>query len=87
MFYLAEFYLPAGASLADVAERARAGVAQAAGAGAQVSFVPAIFVPSDESCFVLYRAGSAVQVIAAGTEAGLVFDRVVEALASEAPDY
>jgi len=82
MLYLAEFYLPGGASLAAVVRRARAGAAEAARAGAKACFVRAIFVPRDESCFVLYLAGSAEEVTAAGVLAGLEFDRVAEALAS-----
>lgn len=51
MLYLAEFYLPAGASLTGVARRARAGAAQAARTGAQVRFIQPVVVPQDESCF------------------------------------
>ena len=81
MLYLAEFYLPAGASLTGVARRARAGAAQAAArTGAQVRFIQAVFVPHDESCFALYQASSAEEVTAAGALAGLEYDRVVEAL-------
>ena len=80
MLYLAELYLPRGASLADVARQARAGVEGATGTGPPIRFVQAIFVPLDESCFVLYQAGSAADVTAAGTRAGLTFDRVAPAL-------
>jgi Protein of unknown function (DUF4242) len=82
MLYLAEFYLPAGASLTGVARAARAGAAQAAQAGAQVRFIQAVFVPQDESCFALYQAGSPEEVTAAGALAGLEYDRVAEALAA-----
>jgi Protein of unknown function (DUF4242) len=82
MLYLAEFYLPAGASLTGVARQARAGAAQAARTGAQVRFIQAVFVPHDESCFALYQASSAEEVTAAGALAGLEYDRVVEALAA-----
>src|ERR1700680_4543655 len=82
MLFLAELYLPRGGSLADVARLARAGAAAAAGAGPEVRFVQAIFVPLDESCFVLYHAESAADVTAAGTRAGLNFDRVAAALAT-----
>jgi len=80
MLYLAEFYFPGGAALADVARLARAGAAEASRAGAQVRFVRAIFVPRDENCFALYQASSAQAVATAGTLAGLVFDRIAEAL-------
>ncbi len=80
MLYLAEFYLSGSACLADVAGRARAGADEAARTGAEVRFVQAIFVPQDESCFAVYRAGSVQEVTAAGGLAGLVFDRIVAAV-------
>lgn len=80
VLYLAEFYLPSSAILADVTARARTGAEQAARAGADVRFVQAIFVPQDESCFAIYRAGSARDVTTAGRQAGLVFDRIVAAV-------
>ena len=80
MFFLAELYLPAASSLARVTRRARAGAAQAAGAGADIGFVEAIFLPRDESCFLLYQAGCAADVTAAGVLAGLAFDRVTDAM-------
>ncbi|HTS96395.1 MAG TPA: hypothetical protein VMI33_07215 [Streptosporangiaceae bacterium] len=82
MLYLAEFYLPAGTTLASVAQRARAGAERAAGSGADISFVEAIFLPQDESCFVLYQAHRAADVTAAGSLAGLAFDRVTDAMVS-----
>lgn len=82
MFYLAEFYLPAGSTLASVASRARAGAEQATGTGADIIFVEAIFLPQDESCFVLYQARCAADVTAAGSATGLAFDRVTDAIIS-----
>ena len=81
VLYLAEFYLAGNISLAGVVRQARAGAAEAALAGVDVRFVRAIFAPQDETCFALYQADSAEDVTAAGARAGLVFDRVVEALA------
>ena len=80
MLYLAEFYLPEHTALAAVARRARAGAARAAGSGADIRFVQAIFIPTDESCFAVYSAGSDQDVTAAGNLAGLVFDRIVTAV-------
>ena len=80
MFFLAEFYLPAGGALADVAQRASAGAAAACTAGAPVRFVQAVFVPTEETCFALFEAPSAAAVSAAGSAAGLEFDRVTAAL-------
>jgi hypothetical protein len=85
MFYLAEFYLPAGSTLADVVRQARAGAEQAAGTGIDIAFVQAIFLPRDENCFVLYRALRAADVTAAGSLAGLAFERVTGAVTSHAP--
>ena len=82
MLYLAEFYLAAGASLAEVVARARAVRPGAVAAGPEVTLIQAIFVPSDETCFALYRAGSAAAVCAAGAAAGLEFDRVTPATAA-----
>ena len=82
VLYLAEFYLPGGESLAGVASRARAGAREAARTGTDVRFVRAIFVPRDENCFALYQASSAQAVTTAGALAGLVFDRIAEALTS-----
>jgi hypothetical protein len=81
MLFLAEFYLPAGASVAEVARLARAGALRAAGSGEVPRFISAVFVPSDESCYALYGADSAAQVAAAGAMAGLEFDRVSVAVA------
>jgi hypothetical protein len=78
--YLAEFYLPGEASLTELADRARAGAEQAARDGHDVGLVQVIFVPQDENCFAVYRAGSAADVALAGGLAGLDFDRVVSAL-------
>ena len=80
MLFLAEFYLPRGTDLAGLADRAEAGADQAARTGATVSFVEAIFVAQDEICFAAYLAGSAEQVSAAATMAGLELDRVVPAV-------
>ena len=80
MFFLAEFYLPASAALADVVQRARAGAAAACAAGAPTRFVQAIFVPTEETCFALFQAPTAAAVSAAGSAAGLEFDHVAPAL-------
>ncbi len=79
VLYLAEFYLPGTATLAEVTARALRGAEQAVRGGATVRYVQAIFVPQDESCYALYHAESARDVVAAGAEAGLVFDRIVTA--------
>jgi hypothetical protein len=80
MFFLAEFYLPASADLSDVAQRARTGAAATCSAEAQVRFVQAVFVPTEETCFAVFEAPTAAAVSAAGSAAGLEFDRVTPAV-------
>ncbi len=80
MFFLAEFYLPASASLADIAQQARQGAAAASADVAPVRFAGAIFVRSEETCFALFEAPTAAVVAAAAAVAGLEFDRIAAAL-------
>jgi Protein of unknown function (DUF4242) len=87
MRYLAEFYLPdLGASLAELARRARAGAEQASQAGPAVRFLNAIHAPEDENCLAIYEAGSLAAVRTAGSLAGIVFDRIVEVTTDDASD-
>jgi Protein of unknown function (DUF4242) len=81
MYFLAEFYLRASASLPDIVAQAKAGAAAASAAGEPVRFVQAVFVPPDETCFALYEAAAAAAVSAAGSAAGLEFDRITAAVA------
>jgi hypothetical protein len=80
MFFLAEFYLPASTVLAGVVQRARAGAAAVRAAGAEIRFVQAVFVPTEETCFALFEAPTAAAVSAVGSAAGLDFDRVTPAV-------
>ena len=82
--YLAELYIPASTALAEVAAKARTGAEHAAQTGASVRFLQAIFVPQDESCFVVYAARTAEEVSTAGALAGLTFDRIVPAICEPA---
>jgi hypothetical protein len=81
MLFLAESYLPAGASVAEFVRQARAAAARAAATGNPVSFRQAIFVPQDECCYALFEARAAADVTTAGALAGLEFDRVSLAVA------
>jgi len=77
MRFLAELYLPNGGSgLAELARRAEAGARRVSGRDGTVRFLSAIYLPDDESCFVIYEAESVDCVLAAGTLAGLEFDHV-----------
>jgi hypothetical protein len=82
MLFLAEFYLPAGAHLADIARQARAGAAAVSAAGTPIRFVQATFVASDETCFALFEAQTAAAVPAAAAPARLGLDRVAAATAA-----
>jgi Protein of unknown function (DUF4242) len=80
--FMLEFYIartdPAAAEQA--AERARAAVEALAREGTPVSFLRSIFVPEDETCFLLYEAPSVEAVRLAAERANLPFERVAEAV-------
>jgi hypothetical protein len=79
MRYLGEFYQPDHeADLADLARHASDGAEHASRTGLPVRFVHVIHAPADESCFALYEAESMAAVEAAGSLAGITFDRIVE---------
>jgi Protein of unknown function (DUF4242) len=82
MLFLAEFYLPVNAPLADIAQQARQAAAAMSVKGAQIRFVQAIFIAQDETCFALFEAPTAAVVSAAAATAGLEFDRITAAMAA-----
>lgn len=85
MRYLGEFYQPdRDADLAELAADAREAAAAASKAGPAVRFVHVIHAPADESCFALYEADSIAAVEAAGSLAGIMFDRIVEVATRDA---
>ncbi len=49
--------------------------------GTPVEHQRSVHIPADETCFHFFEAASAEAVGAAGTQAGVVFDRITEALA------
>ena len=59
-------------------ERARAAAETLSGSGHAVRLVRSFFVPDDETCFLLYEAGSADTVRTAMALAGLPCDEVHE---------
>ena len=61
--------------------RARVAAAELTREGTPVRHVRSIFVPEDETCFFLYEAESADAVREAARRAGLVFERIAEAVA------
>jgi Protein of unknown function (DUF4242) len=84
--YLVEHYEPRiGANeLVRVARRARAAAERMAGAGVPVRLLHSLYVPEDESWFLVYEAASAEAVTEAAHEAAIVVERVVEALQIQA---
>jgi Protein of unknown function (DUF4242) len=84
--FLVELY--AAPSNGDaIAEQARAAAETASRSGALVRYLSSIFVPEDETCFLLYEANSLEDVRAAATCAGLVFERVTLAHARDAAKH
>jgi hypothetical protein len=75
--FLVESYA-AGSTAAfdDACERAR----RTASLGAGVTYVNTTFLPGDQTVLHLFEAPSAESVEAAGREAGLQFERIVQAI-------
>ncbi len=61
--------------------RARSSAEMLTSEGIPVRFLRSIFVPEDETCFLLYEAGSADDVREAARRADLQFERVALAVA------
>lgn len=87
--FMAELYVSqADAAGAErVARRVRAATEQLTREGTSIRYLRAIFVPEDETCFVLCEAPSAGAVVAAAERASVRFARIsgaTEAIAEEA---
>ena len=80
--YLVEVYVSRSdaAGAEQGAERARVAAEQLRREGAAVRYVRSIFVPEDETCFLLYEANSVEDVEEAARRAALPLDRVVAAV-------
>jgi Protein of unknown function (DUF4242) len=82
--FVVEFYA-SRSDTADVkrrAQRARLAADALTREGKPVRFVRSIYVPEDETCFLLYEATSCDAVREAAARADLSFQRVARALAS-----
>lgn len=60
------------------AERARRAAAELTREGTPVRYVRSIFVPEDETCFLLFEAGSVGAVREAAHRAALAYEHVAE---------
>ena len=72
-----------GISMDDLGAAQKAAIAKAnemTDAGTNVSYIRSTFAPSDGRCMCLFEAPSDVEVKRLNDEAGLPYDRVVEAL-------
>ena len=79
--FLVELYVShtdAGA-VALGAARARAAAEELTREGTPVRYLRSIYVPEDETCFLLYEAGTATVAREAAGRAGLPFERIAEA--------
>ena len=80
--YLVELYLSrtGAGGLDEAAARARAAATELTCEGVPVRYLRSIFVPADETWFLLYEAASAKAVEEAVERADLPCERVLEAL-------
>ena len=72
-----------GISMEDLGGAQKAAIGKAAemtAAGTEVSYIRSTFAPEDGRCMCLFEAGSDADVKRLNDEAGLPYDRVVEAL-------
>jgi len=81
--YVVESYLPrlSCRELSSFEQRLRRAAEIVSRNGTPVEHVRSVHIPDDETCFHFFEAASAEAVGAAGKQAGLVFDRITEALA------
>lgn len=79
--FLVELFVSRGnaAEVETGAERARLSAEQLTREGTPVRFVRSIFVPEDETCFLVYEAAAAEAVRVALALAALPYERVTEA--------
>jgi Nickel responsive protein SCO4226-like len=81
--YVVEAYVPrlSREELRSFEQRLRDAAEIVSRNGTPIAHLRSVHVPNDETCFHFFEATSAETVGAAGREAGLVFDRITEALA------
>lgn len=85
--WLVECYGPGigEASVAAASDRARAAVEIVRAGGAQIEYLGALVMPTDEAVFHAFAADEMGRVAEASTRAGLRHERIVESVALRAP--
>ena len=85
--YLLELYVSRSdaAAVRRESERARRAAHELAGEGTPVHYLRSIFVPEDETCFLLYQAESIDAVRLAAGRAGLRNARIKVTTSEEIP--
>jgi hypothetical protein len=80
--FMVEVYLPRTdrAQVGAGAERARLAAEALTREGTPVRYLRSMYVPEDETCFVLFAAASADAVRTPARRAALTFEHVVEAV-------
>jgi hypothetical protein len=80
--YLLELYVARADALAvgRRAERVRRAAEEHTEAGTPVRYLRSIFVPDDETCFLIFEAGSADAVREVARRASLSFEHVAAAI-------
>ncbi|HEX8024829.1 MAG TPA: hypothetical protein VF484_01360 [Candidatus Limnocylindrales bacterium] len=85
--WLVECYGPGigEASVAAAGDRARAAVEIERAGGAEIDYLGALVMPTDEAVFHAFAAPDQARVAEASTRAGLHYERIVESVAVQAP--
>ena len=80
MRFLVELYTPFASDLPEIDRRVRAAAEELASEGALLRYQLSLLVPEDEMCLLLYEAASAELALEASRRAGVVSERIVEAI-------
>lgn len=85
--FLAELYVPRSgvAAVEEASTRARRAADELRRGGSPIRYLRSIFVPEEETCFLLFEAESASVVSEAARRSALRFERVAEAVTTTAP--
>jgi hypothetical protein len=78
--YLVELYAPFPGDFGELDRRVRAAAEELASEGVPLRHERSILVPADEMCLLIYDAPTAELALEASRRAGLVTERVVEAI-------